>query len=306
MSRVVTITQAGSTDELRINEVTPPRAGPGQVRVRVKMTGLNPVDRKIITMPAVAEVYGLHLPSGNGNDFAGVIDEVGEGVKQWSVGDEVLGGRRFYAQADYLVTEADAVIAKPATLSWEVAGALDIVGRTAWASVRHADLTANDTVLVSAAAGGVGVLAAQLAKRTGAVVIGTASAANHEFLRTLGVIPVAYGDGLVERVRALAPQGVTVVLDNNGKDTIDAGIELGVSPARINTIADRPVVAAIGGTGVGGADASIQDLGELVELLAATEIVLPIERVYPIAEVREAYRHLEAGHLRGKIVLATE
>ncbi len=306
MSRVVMITEAGSTDKLSITEVAPPSAGPGQVRVRVKTAGLNPVDRKIISMPAVADAYGLQLPSGNGNDFAGVVDEIGEGVTDWKVGDEVMGGRRFYAQADYVVTEADAIITKPAALDWEIAGALDIVGRTAYASVRQVALGANDTVLVSAAAGGVGILAAQLAKRTGATVIGTASEGNHDFLRTLGVIPVNYGEGLVERIRALAPEGVTAVLDNNGKETIDAGLELGVSPARINTIADRPAAAAVGGTGVGGADASMADLALVADLIAAGEIVLPIERVFPLEQVRDAYQLLNAGHLRGKIVLTTE
>ncbi|AMB58979.1 NADP-dependent oxidoreductase [Microterricola viridarii] len=308
MSRAVMFRSFGAaSDVLEVVEVPEPHAGAGQVRVRVKAAGLNPVDWKIALYPQVATAYRItELPSGNGNDFSGVIDEVGEGVGSWKVGDEVYGGRRCYAQADYVLADAAILVPKPAGLSWEQAGALDIVGRTAWAEVASQNLTAADTVLVTAAAGGVGVLAVQLAKRAGATVIGTASPENHDYLRSLGVIPVAYGDGLVERIRAVAPQGVTVVLDNHGAASIQAGLDLGVDPSRINTIADRPFAAQHGVATVGGGAASREELAALGLLIAAGAVEFPIEARYPLEQVREAYALLQAGHLRGKIVLVTE
>ncbi|WP_197675138.1 NADP-dependent oxidoreductase [Microterricola viridarii] len=308
MSRAVMFSAFGpATQVFDVLEVPEPHASAGQVRVRVKAAGLNPVDWKIALYPPVAAAYHLaDLPSGNGNDFSGVIDEVGEGVTRWSVGDEVYGGRRFYAQADYLIADPDILVAKPAGLGWEQAGALDIVGRTAWAEVASQNLTAADTVLVTAAAGGVGVLAVQLARRAGATVIGTASRENHAYLRSLGATPVLYGDGLVKRVRALAPNGVTVVLDHHGAASIQAGLDLGVDPSRINTIADRPFAAQHGVATVGGAAAGRAELAELGQLIAAGDVDFPIEARYPLEQVREAYARLQSGHLRGKIVLVTE
>ncbi|MFC6357294.1 NADP-dependent oxidoreductase [Luethyella okanaganae] len=307
MSRAITFDHLGSTDALTVSDVPEPQAGPGEVRVRVKVAGLNPVDWKILVYPQLGAAYGLGaFPSGNGNDFAGVVDQIGEGVEGWRIGDEVLGGSRFFAQADYLVADPAKLVAKPAGLSWEQAGGLDIAGRTAWASVAAQHHGKGDTVLVSAAAGGVGVLAAQLAKRAGATVIGSAGTDNHEFLRSLGIVPVEYGDGLVERIRGLAPDGVTAVLDNHGRATIEAGIALGVDPSRINSIADRAAVQEVGGTGIGGAEASIADLAVLAQLIADGEIEFPIDSSFPLERVREAYAKLQEGHARGKIVLVTE
>lgn len=308
MSRAVLFGAFGAASEVfEVVDVPEPHPAAGQVRVRVKAAGLNPVDWKIALYPQVAAAYRIgQLPSGNGNDFAGVVDEVGEGVGGWKVGDAVYGGRRFHAQADHLLADAAMLVAKPAGLGWEQAGALDIAGRTAWAEVASQQLTAADTVLVTAAAGGVGVLAAQLARRAGATVIGTASPDNHDYLRSLGVIPVAYGDGLVERVREAAPRGVTAVLDHHGAASIQAGLDLGVDPARINTIADRPFAARHGVATVGGAAASLEELAALGLLMAAGAVELPIEARYPLEQVRDAYARLQSGHLRGKVVLVTE
>jgi NADPH:quinone reductase-like Zn-dependent oxidoreductase len=204
-----------------------------------------------------------------------------------------------------VVVAADRVVSKPAAMSFEVAGGLDIAGRTAWASVRSLAPTEADTILVSAAAGGVGVLACQLVIRAGATVIGTASTENHDFLRGLGVIPVEYGDGLVDRVRAAAARPITGVLDNSGGPTIEAGIELGVPANRINTIAARAFVSEGGVTGIGGAAATLDDLEELALLIANGEIISPIDSVFPLESVAKAYERMMAGHLRGKIVLVT-
>ncbi|KQV05158.1 NADP-dependent oxidoreductase [Leifsonia sp. Root112D2] len=305
MSRFVRYEEFGGPEVLKLIEVQPPTAGPGQVRVHVRVAGLNPVDWKIFTGPA-APAYGSALPMGIGNDFSGVIDQVGDGVTDWKLGDEVFGGARNLAGADYIVHDADAsLVRKPAGLDFDVAGSLDVAGKTAAASVDSLSLTDADTVLVSAAAGGVGVLASQLALRTGATVIGTASESNHDFLRSLGVIPVTYGDGLVDRVRAVAPQGITAVLDNQGGPTIAAGVELGVQQARINTIAYHGSEFA-DVRHVGGAEAKADDLARVAQLLADGEIVLPIDSAYPLERVAEAYERLMTGHLRGKIVLTLD
>ena len=304
--RTVQITSWGSVDTLRVDEVPSPRAGAGQVRVRVAAAGLNPVDWKIIEILRDAPgTYGaaLALPAGNGNDFAGVVDEVGEGVTSVAVGDEVFGGKRFFAQAEYVVTDAEAVVPVPSGLSLDQAGGLDIVGRTAIASVRQVAPQPGETVLVSAAAGGVGVLAAQLARAAGARVIGTASAKNADYLRELGVEPVEYGEGLADRVRELAPEGIDAVLDNDGAATLRVALELGVPTERINTIADRAFAGEHGIATVGGAEASLGDPAELGRQIAAGEIVFPIDSAYPLDEVVAAYHHLKAGHLRGKVVL---
>lgn len=305
MSRYVRYEEFGGPEVLQLVKVEPPRAATGQVRVRVMAAGLNPVDYKIFHGGPAAETYGAHLPSGVGNDFSGVIDEVGEGVTAFEIEDAVLGGARNEAQADFVVLAADGqIVAKPDALEFETAGSLAVAGRTAWATVESLDLTSEDTVLVSAAAGGVGVLAAQLALKKGATVIGTASTSNHEFLRSLGVVPVVYGDGLADRLRESAPQGITAVLDNHGQDTIDVALKLGVPAGRINSIATFGGPEGV--THIGGADATNDDLSHVAQLLADGELVLPIDSVYPLERVAEAYTKLEAGHVRGKIVLVTE
>ncbi|GLI25852.1 oxidoreductase [Agromyces rhizosphaerae] len=308
MPRAVLIERRGSVEDLVVREVPRPEPGPGEVRVRVRAAGLNPVDWKIIEREGSWQAFNGEggLPTGNGNDLAGLVDAVGPGVAEWRVDDEVLGGRRFHAQADFAIVAADALVAKPEALTWEQAGSLQIAARTAAASVRQVAPQPGETVLVSAAAGGVGVLVAQLVARHGATAIGTASDDNHEFLRSIGVVPVAYGDGMVERIRAIAPAGVDAVLDNHGRSTMEAGLELGVDPARINTIADRPFAAEIGATTAGGASALDDDLADVAALVADGSLVFPVDSVYPIERVVEAYRHLRAGHLRGKVVLVTE
>ncbi|KQR92201.1 MAG: NADP-dependent oxidoreductase [Microbacterium ginsengisoli] len=302
----VQIVSWGATDDLEVRDIPTPEADGGQVRVKVQATGLNPVDWKIIeVMQDKPGGYGAHivLPSGNGNDYAGVVDQVGEGVTGVSVGDAVFGGSRYFAQAEYVVVDAGSVIPIPDGLTVAQAGGLDIVGRTAVASVRQVAPQAGETVLVSAAAGGVGVIAAQLVRLAGARVIGTASPANHGYLTELGIEPVAYGDGLVERLRELAPEGIDAVLDNQGRATLEAAVELGVPTGRINTIAEHSFAAQHGISSVGGAKADNKDLAELAGRVATGEILFPIDSVYPLDQVTAAYAHLKAGHLRGKVVL---
>jgi len=205
MARYVRIDEFGGPEVLQVVHDEQLQAARGEVRVRVRTAGLNPVDWKIFRGGPAAAAYHAVPPCGNGNDFAGVIDEIGSGVTAFDLGDAVLGGKRMHAQADWVVIDATRIIRKPPELGFEEAGALDIAGRSAWATVRSLGLTADDTVLVSAAAGGVGVFAAQLARRTGATVIGTASPDNHDFLRGLGIIPVAYALVVFPRRDLAAP-----------------------------------------------------------------------------------------------------
>ncbi|OJX74916.1 MULTISPECIES: NADP-dependent oxidoreductase [unclassified Leifsonia] len=307
MPRFVQFEEFGSRDFLQLVERERPWPGPGQLLVRVMAAGLNPMDYKAYRDERSAGRMGVTLPSGIGQDFAGYVEEVGEGVTRFAAGDAVFGTAPFATVADFVVVaEEGQVVAKPEPLTFEVAGALGVVGRTAMATARSLGLSEHDTVLVSAAAGGVGVLAAQLAVRAGATVVGTAGEENHEFLETLGVIPVTYGDGLAERVRELLDgDRVTAALDNHGAGTIEAALELGVPIERVNTIAVYGPDAH-GAQNVGGASAGNAELAELAALLAENELVLPIDSIYPIERTVEAYGRLEAGHLRGKIVVVTD
>ncbi len=241
MSRAVIQEQFGGPEVLEVRDVAEPHAGPGEVRVRVAAAGLNPVDWKVAASGEAARSFGVTLPAGFGNDFAGTVDEVGDGVTGFAAGDRVYGGARGHAVADYVVVRPgqDTLVHTPIGVNDITASTLAIAGRTADAVVHTIGVQAGDAVLIGGAAGGVGVFTVQLARRAGARVIGTASPGAFDFLRDLGAEPVTYGDGLVDRVRALAPEGVTAAADMVGTETAQAAVELGVSPARIATIA-RP------------------------------------------------------------------
>jgi NADPH:quinone reductase-like Zn-dependent oxidoreductase len=296
MSRAVRYSEHGGVEVLQVVEVEEPQASTGQVRVAVKAAGLNPYDAK-----ARRALYGERkLPSGQGAEFAGVVDQVGEDVTTVSVGDEVLGWTSFAAQAEYVVVKADRVAPKPSELDWPAAGGIGLVGNTALRSTRSLDLGPADTVLVSAAAGGVGLLAVQLARATGATVVATASSANHDFLRSLGAIPVAYGEGQLERLREASPRGYTAMLDNHGRDSVLLGLELGIRPERVNSIADSD---ELGIQTVGGGGKTAEELAWLAQSVASGELQFPILETFPMDQVQDAYRLLETGHGLGKIVL---
>lgn len=305
MPRRVQYSQLGGPEVLQVVEVEIPLPALGEVRVRILAAGLNPMDAKLFQGRPTSIGRAVQLPSGNGSDLAGVIDEVGSGVTEFRVGDGVFGGSMQNAQADFAIAKPSKLLHKPNGLTMEQAGSLDIVGRTGWATVNSLGLGPNDVVLVSAAAGGVGVVASQLARRAGATVIGSAGASNHDFLRSIGVIPVEYGPGLVNAVRAISPRGITAALDNHGRQAVDAAIELGAPPARINSIADYAAPADYGTTAVGGSSAGTAELLEVAELVAAGELQFPIDSIFPLERVSAAYERLLGGHLRGKIVLLT-
>lgn len=296
MSRAVRYSEHGGVEVLQVFEVEEPQASAGQVRIAVKAAGLNPYDAK-----ARRAVYGERkLPSGQGAEFAGIIDQVGADVTSAAVGDEVLGWTSFAAQAEYVVVKADRVAKKPTELSWEAAGGIGLVGNTALRSTNSLGLEPSDTVLVTAAAGGVGLLAVQFARATGAAVVATAGDANHDFLRGLGAIPVAYGEGQLERLRAAAPGGYTAMLDNHGRESVLLGLELGIRPDRINSIADSD---ELGIRNVGGGGKTAEELAWLARGVASGELEFPIRKSFPMDQVQDAYRLLETGHGLGKIVL---
>lgn len=279
-----------------------PHAGPGQVRIRVHAAGLNPVDWKIATNPAMAAANGLTAPSGFGNDLAGVVDEIGDGVTGFAIGDRVFGGARGRAVAEHAVVDAAGLHHTPDGVDDTTAGALQIAGRTADAAVTTAGVSAGDTVLIGGAAGGVGVLAVQLARAAGATVIATASEDNHRMLRELGAIPITYGDELVERVRAVAPQGVDAAIDLHGTDTVDAAAALGVPGERIATIAAGPNPPH-GAVATGGNAAPADALERVAQGLADGSLSLPIMATFPIDRIDEAVALLRTGHASGKIVI---
>ena len=306
MSKAVKFDQYGGIDVLEVRDVPRPVPGAGQVLVEVKAVGINPGEA-MIRKGALHEMWPASFPSGQGSDLAGVVAEVGPGVDGFKVGDEVLGFTEERAsQAEYVVVPATQVIVKPAEMPWEVAGALFVAGTTAYAAVRAVALQPGDTVAVAGAAGGVGTLAVQLAKRAGATVLGIAGPGNDEWLSAHGVVPINYGDDLADRLRSAAPDGrIDAFLDLFGGGYVELAVnQLGVAPERVDTIIDFPAVGQFGVQAAGNADASNADvLAELAALVAAGELEVPIAEVYRLDDVQDAYRTLEQRHTRGKIVL---
>jgi NADPH:quinone reductase-like Zn-dependent oxidoreductase len=250
-------------------------------------------------------MFPATFPSGEGSDFSGVVTAVGDGVTAHAVGDSVLGyTNERGSHAELVCAPQEQVVAKPDELSWEVAGSMFVAPAAAHACVTTVALKGGETVVVSGATGGVGSVAVQLARRTGATVIGIASEANHDWLRGHGVVPVAYGDGLGERVRAAAPDGVDAMIDTFGGGYVDLAVELGVDPERINTIADREAAGRVGASTVGSSDVITPAvLHELTQLAASGELDIPIAATFALDDVRAAYRQLAERHTRGKIVL---
>ncbi|HTY31174.1 NADP-dependent oxidoreductase [Mycobacterium sp.] len=304
--KAVRFDRYGGIDVLDVREVPRPQPDAGEVLVEVKAAGINPGEA-MIRQGAFDEIFPTTFPSGQGSDLAGVVAEVGTGVDAFSVGDEVLGFTNDRAShAEFVVVPADQLASKPPAVSWEAAGGLFVAGTTAYAAVRSVALTPGDTVAIAGAAGGVGTIAVQLAERTGATVLGIAGPSNDEWLAAHGAIPVNYGDGLADRLRAAAPDGrIDAFLDFFGGGYVELAVtELGIAPQRIDTLIDFPALERFGVMFVGNQDAADAGvLAELAALIAAGELEVPIAEVVPLDEVQRAYRTLERRHTRGKIVL---
>jgi NADPH:quinone reductase-like Zn-dependent oxidoreductase len=302
--QAVRFDEYGDIDVLKVVEVPRPMPGAGQVLVKVKAAGINPGEASI-RKGLLHAMWPATFPSGEGSDLAGVVEEVGPDVARFGVGDEVLGFvDTRSSHAELVVVEADNLVGRPANVPWEVAGSLFVVGTTAYAAVRAVNLSSGDTVVVSGAAGGVGSLAVQLAADAGATVIGLASEAHHGWLADHRVIPVAYGEGVEDRIREAAHGPIDAFIDTFGSGYVEMAIQLGVGPDRIDTIIDRTAAKAYGTKNDGSAAAaSAEVLAELAGLIAAGRLEIPIAKTYPVAAVREAYRDLEQRHTLGKIVL---
>ncbi len=306
-SRAVQFVESfGGPEALDLREVPVPDVGPGQIRVRVIAAGLNPMDWFMTSDADTAARFGLSLPCGFGNDYAGVVDEVGDGVGEFNVGDRVFGGAFSRSVADYVVVDAPGHIGKggdahhtPDGLDDRIAGALAIAGCTAAAALAIVNPGPSDTLLIGGAGGGVGVFAVQLARLAGARVIGTGSAASADALRALGAEPVTYGESLADRLRELAPDGITAAMDLHGTDTIAVARELGVPDARMATIA----AAVDGVTPANGANAAPGAIEKIARLAAEGRLRVPIAATFPVNEVRAAVE-LQAGrHVHGKVVI---
>ncbi|WP_298740710.1 NADP-dependent oxidoreductase [uncultured Microbacterium sp.] len=302
MTRAALYDTTGGPEVLYVGEVTDADPGPGEVIVRVRAAGLNPFDGKVRSgfIPSQAP-----FPRRIGGDLAGIVEAVGDDARYFdgipvAVGDEVLG-RAGGAVAERVTVAASDLARRPAALSVEVAGGLHVAGLTAVSVLTTVRVGTGDIVLVGGATGGVGLVAAQLALRTGARVIGTASERNHDLLRALGIEPVAYGEGLAARVSTLGT--VTAVYDCHGRDALDAGIELGVPVERMVAIAAYAAIDELGVHNVERAARTAANLSALAEQVTAGEIVLPVAATYPLDEVAAAFAALEGAHAPGKIVV---
>ncbi|AKV02644.1 hypothetical protein AKJ09_09307 [Labilithrix luteola] len=302
--KAVRFERYGGIAELFVVDVPVEAPPAGEVLVRVLAAGTNPGEAAI-RKGLLDAIFPTTFPSGEGSDFAGEIVAVGDGVTSFRVGDAVLGwSNRRNSQAEYVSVPAGQVIPKPKALSWDVAGSLYVVGVTAYAAVRAVKLSPGDTLVVSAAAGGVGSVVVQMAKAKGATVIGIASESNHDWLREHGVIPVSYGKGLEARIRQVAPQGVDAFIDTFGAEYVKLALDLGVPKARIDTIIAFEAAEKTGVKTDGSSVASTPEiLADVAELVANGTVEIPIAARYPLDRVRDAYTKLEKRHTHGKIVL---
>jgi NADPH:quinone reductase-like Zn-dependent oxidoreductase len=294
----------GDIDVLNVVEVPDPLPGQGEVIVRVKAAGIGPGET-MVRKGYLHERWPATFPSGQGGDLAGVVEQTGEGVDDWRVGDEVIGFTQNRAShAELVAVSAENMTPRPSAVPWDAAGALFGAGCTAWAAVRAVSASPGDVIVISGAAGGVGTVAAQLARNAGATVIGLASEPHHGWLRDHGAIPVTYGDGVEDRVREAADDRVDALIDTFGTGYVDLAIDLGVPPERINTLMDYQAAARTGAKTDGSAvGASAAVLAELAELIVDGKLEIPIANTYPLDEVRDAYRELEQRHTLGRIVL---
>jgi NADPH:quinone reductase-like Zn-dependent oxidoreductase len=294
-------TRFGGPEVLEIVDLPDPHPGPGQVRIRVHAAGISATDPKIRT----GELnFGRGLPQTTGTDVAGVVDELGEGVSDVAVGDRVFGVSDDGAGAAELARLTYRAVI-PSSLGFVDAAALPVALETATRGLDQLGVVRGRTLFVNGASGGIGGTAVQLAVARGARVIGAASAANQNYLALLGAEPVTYGDGMVERVRALAPDGVDAALDVAGNGVLPELIDLAGSARNVVTLADfggakKHGVHFSNGFADGHAFHALADVGAMIE---AGRFWLPVDRTFPLANIAEAHRVSETGRVRGRLVL---
>ncbi|UYG17726.1 NADP-dependent oxidoreductase [Brachybacterium huguangmaarense] len=302
--KAITYSSYGDPDVLTLDEVAEPKVGPGEVRLAVRAAGVNPVDWKIVA-GGLDPLMTVHFPAIPGWDVAGVVEAVGLDVTEVAEGDEVMAyGRKDWVEqgsfAERMTVPVRTLARKPASLGWEQAAALPLAGLTAYQSLTRLGVGEGSTVLVHGANGGVGGFAVQIAAALGARVIGTASPHHHDRVRGLGAEPVAYGDGLADRVRALAPAGVDVVVDYVG-GVLETTLAVLADGGRHASIAD-PQVEAAGGTYLW-VRPDAADLTALAELVENGRLRVDVARSFPLAQAAEAFRASMEGHTSGKIAI---
>ena len=289
----------GGPEVLEWAEAPEPHPGPGQIRIAVRAASVNPIDWKVIS----GALSGGKPMAGTGYlgyDAAGVVDEVGDQVSGVAVGDDVFGRGR-NTQAEYVLLDSWA--AKPPSIDWAVAAAAGVAGETGERGLRLLEVKAGDTLFVDGGAGGVGAASVQMALARGAKVIASAGEANQDYLREIGAIPMLYGQGLAERVRAAAGGPVDAVFDVAGKTPVQELISLAPEPSQVVSIANYAAGQAGARVTGGGADSQpMQALAQVAELLAQNQLVIKVQ-TFPFDRAAEAYRISQSGHLRGKLVL---
>jgi NADPH:quinone reductase-like Zn-dependent oxidoreductase len=306
MTKAVQFDSYGGVDVLVVRDVPRPVPGAGEVLIEVRAAGIN-ISEAVLRSGALHGLWPLTFPSGQGSDLAGVVVELGSGVKEFAVGDEVIGfSDRRSSHAEYVTVPASQLTSRPGGVPWEVAGSLYVAGTTAYAAVRAVRLEPGDTVAIAGAAGGVGSIAVQLARRDGATVLGIAGPANDVWLADHGAVPVNYGPDLPTRLRTATPSGrIDALLDFFGGGYVAMAVEdLEVPRDRIDTIADFEAVQRYNVQSAGGADAATAAVvAELTDLVAKGVLEVPIAGVFALDDVRDAYRELELRHTHGKLVL---
>ncbi|MBM6591535.1 NADP-dependent oxidoreductase [Brevibacterium sp. RIT803] len=290
----------GSAEVLRAQLLFRPRAGTGDVLVRIIRAGVQLTDAAIRAgwTPPGATITFPQVP---GNEFSGIVEEVGSGVSGVRVGDEVLGYSMLGSYAEFVAVPEHQVTAKPPDLDWQQAGALSASGQTALTAFEDLEITSRDRVLVHGAAGGVGTIFTQLAVLAGAEVVGTASVGNHDYLRSLGAEPIAYGPGQLERIREL-PGGYDVAFDAAGHENLLTAVQIVTDRRRIATIVDMPLADELG-CRVVRSRRSADRLAGLARLVSDNRLRVHIRRSFDLDEASEAHRDVETGHGRGKVVL---
>ena len=303
--RAVRFDQYGDETVLQVREVPDPVPGPGEVVVRVVTAGTNPGEIGI-RGGGYASLHPTTFPEGQGSDLAGRIEAVGAGVSQLAVGQPVIGlsdGRN--AQAELALLPADRVVPKPDALDWDVAATLYVAGTTALAALQTVPVDTGDTVVIAGAAGGVGVYLTQLAVGTGARVLAVAGPANHDWLRERGAEPIAYGDGLEQRLRDAAPDGITAFFDLHGDGYTDLAVALGVAPDRVETIIDfgAPERLGVQAKGMSALADPAEGVRQLAAIVAGGGFEVPIKARFRLEQVQDAYREVARRSGLGKVIL---
>lgn len=295
-------TQYGDAGTQAMLDLPKPEPGPDQILVKVHAAGVNPVDWKI-RAGLLSDAMTVQFPAVLGREVAGTVAALGPGVDRFEIGDEVFGNTGAEGgYAEYTLTRTNAIARKPPTVSFIDAAALPVASATAYDAIEQLQLRSGDTLLINGAGGGVGAAAAQIARYRGVNVVGTASPAKHGFVAALGVVPVAYGDGVVERLREVVPNGVTGILDLVGGDALREVASVVNDSHLIVTTVDPDTATSLGGTYI--SRGTLADtLARVAELAAHGSLSPHVQELFSLEQAGEALAAVESGHAQGKVVI---